>query len=118
VALAAMAVSLAPIVVRAVRPWARRRGGVLDVAVGALAAEPRRTGIAATAVAAAVSFSTVLVAALPAINATTVRLFDSVVDGRVYVSTLDFNNTAMIDSKASSDLRARLARLPHVAGID
>ena len=42
----------------------------------------------------------------------------SVVDGRVYVSTLDFNNTAVIDSKVSPQLRAQLSRLPGVARVD
>jgi putative ABC transport system permease protein len=118
VALTGLTLSLAPLVVRALEPLARRRGGVVHVAVRALAAEPRRTGIAATAVAAAVSFSSVLVGAIPAINDVTVKLFGSVVDGRVYVSTLQFNNTAAIDSKASPGLRQRLATLPDVARVD
>lgn len=117
-ALTGVAVALAPLVIGALQPLARRRGGIVEVAVRALAAEPRRTGIAATAVAAAVSFSSLLVAAIPAINAVTVKLFDGVVDGRVYVSTLDFNNTAAVDSKASPQLRARLSRLPGVARVD
>ena len=117
-ALTGVAVALAPLAIRSLQPLARRRGGVLQVAVQALAAEPRRTGIAATAVAAAVSFSSLLVAAIPAINAVTVKLFGSVVDGRVYVSTLDFNNTAVIDSKASPQLRAHMAQLPGVARVN
>src|SRR5207248_7488524 len=111
-ALTGVAVALAPLVIRALQPIARRRGGVVDVAVRALAAEPRRTGIAATAVAAAVSFSSLLVSAIPAINAVTVKLFGSVIDGRVAVSTLDFNNTADVDSKASPALRTKLSALP------
>ena len=118
IAFTGLAVVVAPLLIRAVRPWARRRGGVADVAVRALAAEPRRTGIAATAVAAAVAFSSVLVAAIPAIDAVTVKLFGGVIDNRVYVSTLDFNNTAAIDSKASPQLRAKLAALPGVSSVD
>ena len=117
-ALTGVAVALAPLAIRALQPLARRRGGIVQVAVQTLASEPRRTGIAATAVAAAVSFSTLLVAAIPAINAVTVKLFGSVVDGRVYVSTLEFNNTAVIDSKASPQLRAQLSHLPGAARVD
>lgn len=118
VAFTAVTLVLAPMAIRGLHPWARRRGGVTDVAIGALVAEPRRTGVAATAVAAAVSFSSLLVAAIPAIDAVTVQLFGNVIGGRVYVSTLDFNNTALVDSKLSPSLRARLARLPGVAGVD
>jgi len=112
------AVLLAPLLVNLLRPWARRRGGLPDVAVRTLSAQPRRTGVAAAAVAAAVAFSTMLVTAIPAIDAVTVRLFRGVIDDRVAVSTLDFNNTAVIDSKTPPAVRARLARLPGVAAVD
>lgn len=118
VAFTTATVFAAPLLINTARPWSRRRGGVIDVAVRTLSAQPRRTGIAATAVAAAVAFSTMLAAALPAINAATVQLFTTVDDGRVYVSTMDFNNTAEIDSKASPQLRQQLADLPNVAGVD
>src|SRR5206468_9642240 len=94
-------VVLAPALVRLASPWAKRRSGVFGVAVRVLAAEPRRTGIAAASVAVSVAFASMLAAAIPAIDSVTVQLFDRVVAGRVYVSTMNFNNNSSIDPNAS-----------------
>lgn len=114
----AATIVLAPLIVQALVPWARTRGGAVAVAIRQLAAQPRRAGIAAAAVAGPVAFAGILAASIPAINDQTTRLFDRVVDGRVFVSTQDFNNTAELDSKASPLIRQRLAQLPGVASVD
>src|SRR3954454_8642436 len=111
-------VVLAPAALRALVPWARRRGGVLSVAVRVLAAEPRRTGIAATAVAVPVAFASILASSIPAIDNVTVRLFSGVAGDRVFVSTLNFNNTSSIDAKISPTTEAALRRMPDVASVD
>ena len=111
-------VVLTPLVVQALLPWARSRGGAVAVAVRQLSVQPRRAGIAAAAVAGPVAFASLLAASIPAINQETTRLFDKVADGRVFVSTQDFNNTAEVDSKTSSSVRQRLSRLPGVASVD
>lgn len=111
-------VVLTPLIVNALVPLARRRGGAVAVAIRQLAAQPRRAGIAAAAVAGPVAFASILAGAIPAINQQTTLLFDKVVDGRVFVSTQDFNNTAEIDSKDSDVVRQRLSRLPGVASVD
>jgi putative ABC transport system permease protein len=94
------------------------RTGAASVAVGNLRADARRTGATATAVAAAVALGVTLGSVGPSLERGAAELAGRSAGDRVFVSMLEPNNNAGIDTKLAPDLQEHLATLPGVAGVE
>ncbi len=114
----AAAGAAAPLLLRVVLRLVRRRGGPVRVAVANLVAQPRRTGVTATAVASAVGLACVLGSAIPAIRAAAREGLGASADDRLYASVLPINNAATVDATLSPSVMRSLSRLPGVERVD
>jgi putative ABC transport system permease protein len=94
------------------------RTGPASVAIGNLRADPRRTGATATAVAAAVAVGVTLGSVGPSLERGAADLAGRSAPDRVFVSMLEPNNNAGIDTKLAPELQEGLAALPGVAGVE
>jgi predicted lysophospholipase L1 biosynthesis ABC-type transport system permease subunit len=114
----ALAPALAPFAVRWIErvPWLQR--GPARVAVANLATETRRTSTVLTANGAGVGMAFTLGSIFPGMAESAHELTLDSAGGRVSVSTLAPNNTAVIDAKVPPDVEAALSRLPAVARIE
>ena len=91
--------------------------GPTRVALGNIVAAPRRTVAVTIAITAPVFVSVVLSGIVPGMRAGAETFAHAVNDGRVWVSTLDTNNTSGIDAKVTPAIEERLAALPGVASL-
>jgi putative ABC transport system permease protein len=107
-----------PVVLRLAARWRVFQRGPAKVALANLLREPKRTSVIAVAVGTAVGLACVLGSLLPAI-ADGARMFSGrSSQGRVWVSSLPSNNSALIDSKTPAAVHAAIARMPGVARLD
>ena len=107
----------APLIARLGRlPWFATGPG--SVAVASLASDKKRTGSTTAAVAATVGLAAALGGVVPALGIAATDIAEAATADRVYVSTLDPNNTDSIDDKLSPAAIAQLAARPGVAGVE
>ena len=90
----------------------------LSLALTNLVRNPGRTAAMAVAVAAAVGVGAALGDFLPADQAAVTHLVDPSAANRVFVSTLNPNNSALVDSKVTPAMVSAIRGLPGVARID
>lgn len=109
---------LTPVVLRLVAGWKPLRNGPAKVAMANLLREPKRTSAMAVAVGTAVGLACVLGSLLPAISVGAKRFSARNSHGRVWVSSLPSNNSALIDSKTPDSVIAAIAALPGVGRVD
>lgn len=118
VALLAAVGAVAPLLLGFAQRALRSTGGTIRVAVANLVANPRRTSVVATAAGASVGLACVLAAMGPATQVAVRDTAGKAADGRVWVSTLQANNSGTVDGRPSPEVRQALAALPGVARVD
>lgn len=94
------------------------RRGNLHLALTNLVRNPSRTAGMAVAVASAVTVGAALGGFLPAEKAAITHVYDPSADNRVFVSTVDPNDSDKVDSKVTPAMTAQILRLPGVAKVD
>jgi putative ABC transport system permease protein len=114
----ALAPALAPIAVRWIERIPLLQRGPARVAVANLSTETRRTTTVLTSIGAAVGMAFTLGSVFTGMADAAHTLALQSAGGRVMVSTLAPNNTAVIDAKISPEIEAKLASLPTVASVE
>jgi putative ABC transport system permease protein len=109
--------ALAPLLVRALLRRRPPAGAPGRLALANLVRDPGRTGIMATAVAAAVSVAFTVGSFNRSIRELSLDDAKDRGDDWVHVSTLDPNNSVNIDSRTPPDVQVALRRLPGVAAV-
>jgi putative ABC transport system permease protein len=118
VSLIAAVGAAAPLLLAVALRALRTTSGPIRVAVANLVANPRRTSVVATAAGASVALACVFATLGPAIQGVVSSIVGKAAGGRVWVSTLDANNSGTVEARPSRRVLATLASLPGIEAVD